>query len=408
MKKLFFVVAIIFTSFVLRGPIASVGSIVDLIGEELSLSKGELGFITTLPLLTFAVCSIMIPRISSKLGHLNTMTAGIVILGIGCALRIIDGYVVILLGTLLLGIGISAGNVLLPAIIKENAPTRIGIYTSTYLCGQNVAAFAGAAFSYPIAVSLTWRGSLTFWIFPACVAFVFWLLYMWRRRGAKEKLDAEAVSGGDARSKPEADSGGDIIVDKSDREGTRLTTSRLAWYITIIMGLQSVVYYSITAWLPVILQASISAEAAGYMASLFQLLALPAIFVTPMLVANTKNKAIMVVLAGLFYTSGVLLLFFIDNTIILILAIVLLSCGGGASFSWVVTMIAVITDGPEEASRLSGMSQSLGYVMAAIGPTLSGVIVDATGSWSAVLILLSVISALIAVFGYLTHGKTHL
>lgn len=54
-----------------------------------------------------------------------------------------------------------------------------------------------------------------------------------------------------------------------------------------------------------------------------------------------------------------------------------------------------------EASELSGMAQSIGYILAATGPTIFGGLHDLTGTWNAPLILLLIISVIILIAGTL-------
>ena len=77
-------------------------------------------------------------------------------------------------GTALLGVAIAAGNVLLPALVKRDLPTRIGPVTSLYV--TLMVAFAGIAstISVPLAddADLGWRGALAVWAVPAAVGLV--------------------------------------------------------------------------------------------------------------------------------------------------------------------------------------------------------------------------------------------
>ena len=66
------------TAISLRGPIASVGSLIESMEPDLGVSKGYLGFITTLPLLVFAASSVVIPKFANKIGHTRILTLGMI------------------------------------------------------------------------------------------------------------------------------------------------------------------------------------------------------------------------------------------------------------------------------------------------------------------------------------------
>ena len=54
-----------------------------------------------------------------------------------------------------------------------------------------------------------------------------------------------------------------------------------------------------------------------------------------------------------------------------------------------------------DSSSVSGIAQSIGYVVAATGPVAVGAIFDATSDWDPGLIFLMVVAATLLVLGYL-------
>jgi CP family cyanate transporter-like MFS transporter len=66
----------------------------------------------------------------------------------------------------------------------------------------------------------------------------------------------------------------------------------------------------------------------------------------------------------------------------------LLGLGQGASISLALILFALRTTDSTEATELSGMAQSVGYLLAAAGPFLFGVLHDLTQSWSLPLALI--------------------
>jgi CP family cyanate transporter-like MFS transporter len=78
---------------------------------------------------------------------------------------------------------------------------------------------------------------------------------------------------------------------------------------------------------------------------------------------------------------------------------VLLGLGQGASFSLALAFFALRSPDPGHAAALSGMAQSVGYLLAAAGPILFGVLRDATGAWKVPLALLLAITACLLIAG---------
>lgn len=58
-----------------------------------------------------------------------------------------------------------------------------------------------------------------------------------------------------------------------------------------------------------------------------------------------------------------------------------------------------------EAADLSGMAQSFGYLLAALGPVMIGVLQDVFHSWTMPFILLLIASAIIGIAGTLAGKK---
>ena len=126
-RKGLLLASVIGISFTLRAPITSIGPLAGLIHTDLGVSNGFVGFITTLPLIAFSVCSPFIPRISKRFGIGMTMMAGLICIVFGGIMRAYTGTAGLLVGTALIGVGISAANVLIPSIVKLKYPKKSGL-----------------------------------------------------------------------------------------------------------------------------------------------------------------------------------------------------------------------------------------------------------------------------------------
>ena len=69
-----------------------------------------------------------------------------------------------------------------------------------------------------------------------------------------------------------------------------------------------------------------------------------------------------------------------------VLWIVLAGLSGGSSLVIALALVGERTRSTADAGRLSGMAQSIGYLLAVIGPAGAGLLFDATGSWTAPLL----------------------
>lgn len=397
-------IAIVGISFSLRAPITSIGSLAGLIRDDLGVSNSFVGFITTLPLIIFAVCSPFVSKVSTRLGIGKTMMMGLLAIVAGGILRGYTGTVGLLIGTALIGVGISAANVLIPSIVKLKFPERIGIVTSLYITAMAVFASVGAGGSYPLAMTgLGWGTASAVWAGVALLAVFAW--FPQRKLGAHtETMEEPAEIAEPAR-----------MAEPAERKAVRSSASGsiwkspLAWYLTLFFGMQSLNFYSLTAWLPSMLQGyGMAPDTAGYMALWFQLVGTPSSFLAPILAARMRNQRTIVNGICISYFLGLVLLVTFHSTLAVLIALFFLANGGAASFSWIMAMFSLKSADAGEAISLAGMSQSVGYLLSAIGPTLCGVIFDAFGDWSLVFVLFFAMTAVMAAAGILASKKEKL
>ncbi len=385
-KTLLLLLGILFISFNLRAPITAVGSITNLIQKDLSLSSTMMGFITTIPLIAFAVVSPFVAKFSHRIGHNKTMLISLLLILFSELIRSYTGIFGLYLGTALIGIGIAIGNVLIPAIIKLNFSTRLGFVTSIYTSGMCIFAAVGAGISVPLAknLNLGWQNTLAVWFILTIITIFIWLPQL---------------------QKNQAGSG---IIKNCNGDGS-IWHSKLAWCVTLFMGIQSLLFYSLVAWLPSIIMAKgLTANFAGNMALLFQLMAIPATLPIPTLCDKFKDQRILVLIVCLIYAFGMIGLLLGNNGTILIPSVICLAIGMGGAISLSIAFISLRTVNSTRASELSGMSQSAGYLLAALGPIFTGFIYDIQASWTTPLIIFIIFIALLAFFGLFAGKNTQI
>ncbi len=374
------IIGIIFISFNLRAPITSVGSVVGMIKAEYTLSSGMAGFITTLPLLAFAVISPFVAKSSQKLGYGKLMAFGLLFILIGELVRSYTNLSGLFIGTIFLGIGIAIGNVLIPGIIKLKFSDKVGLMTSIYTSSMCIFAAVGAGVSIPLAkgLNLGWKNSLALWAVLAVITLLIWLPQLKVKRT--------------------------INVNNTITDGTNsksIWKSPVAWWVTLFMGTQSFLFYSLVAWLPtIIISTGMKDSFAGTMALTFQLIAIPATLIIPLLCDKFKNQRGLVSITCLLYISGMSLFLFSQTQMSIVLSVALMALGMGGSISLAIAFISLRSPNSVRAAELSGMSQSAGYLLAAVGPILMGVIYDISKSWSLPIIIFCGLIISLGFFGW--------
>ena len=351
------ILGVVLISINLRTSIASVGPLIPFIREDLGISNGAAGFLTTLSLITFAIFSLFAPSLGKKLGHGKAIFLGILLLALGVVIRVQGGIALLYLGTALTGIGIVTANVLMIPFFKARIPEKIGLMTALLSTGMSLFAAIASGISVPLAEGLGWgwRGALLSWVGLMVLALIAWIPQL---SPPKSKDNAEAL------------------------EGKNVWKSRLAWQITGFMGTQSVMYFTMITWLPDLLIArGMTPVNAGMALFYMQLISLIGTFFTPNLLLRLPQQSGVVIAVGIGYLLGYSALF-IHNELLTFAALTVIGIGSGASLSIAYTLISMRTAEALTTSRLSGMVQSAGYVLAAFGPLVFGICLDVFGNWN--------------------------
>jgi CP family cyanate transporter-like MFS transporter len=359
----------------LRPPITSVGPLVGDIRADTGMSSAAAGLVTTLPLLAFAGVSPWAARIARRIGIERALQAALVVLVGGVLVRSAGAVPALLFGTAVLGSGIAVANVLIPALIKQDFSERVGPMTSGYLTTMVGMAGVAGGISVPLAdAGLGWRGALAIWALLGVLAFVVW----WPIARRAHHVPPEEA-----------------------RAPVRLRRSALAWQVTLFMGLQSLLFYCLIAWLPTLLEDDgLSRTTAGGMYALLQISSLAATISVPVLAARRASQRRLVLVGSVSCLVGFAGLL-ADGGTLALLWTCFLGIGTGACFALALSFFALRSPDARHAGALSGMAQSIGYALAAGGPILIGFLHDQTDAWDASLVVLLGVSVAALGFGLL-------
>lgn len=375
----FMIAGIIFIAANLRAPLTSVGPLVGLIRENVHISNTLAGLITTVPLIAFALLSPFVPKLGRRYGVERIMLISLILLVIGIAVRSLSGAVTLFVGTAVLGFAITICNVLLPSLIKREFPLQMGTMTGVYSVSMNLSGAIASGISVPLAVGagLNWQGALGVWGILSVISIFFWAPQL--KAPAKSAAVASSSAGNDHH--------------------VNIWRSPLAWQVTLFMGLQSTIFYVLVAWLPEILKdQGISSSQSGWFLSIMIIASLPLSFIVPVIAGRMRNQRLLVVITTFLLLTGTLGLLYGSIHLVLFWTIIL-GIGTGFAFGLSMMFFGLRTRSAHQAAELSGMAQSIGYLLAAMGPALIGYLHDATHSWSVPFLILAGASALLGIIG---------
>ncbi|HEY2600633.1 MAG TPA: MFS transporter [Thermoleophilaceae bacterium] len=371
------VFAVLATALNLRLAVASVPPLIDELRDAVPLSGTAAGALTTLPVVCMAAGATLVPRLSRRMGHELPLVLVGVAMAAGMLVRVAPSVVALYAGTTIAGIGVAFGNVLVPSLVKRDFHERAGFMTGLYTMAISASAGIAAGLTVPIedAIGHGWRPALAVWALPALIAGLIWIPFA--RHPA-------AVA--DRRS-------------TTPRESSNLLHDRLAWRVTLFMGVQSLMFYSLLSWLPSILQDSgMSKGTSGAYLSIFTLLGIPVCFVVPLIAARMRDQRALVVASVLFLLGGLIGLIASPGSAAIVWTL-LAGVSQAATLALAFLFFVLRSRSQAEAAELSSMAQSIGYAVAALGPLIIGGLHEATGSWTWPLVFLLVLLVPETVFG---------
>ena len=371
----------------LRGPIVAIAPVIGQIRDELQLSAATAGLLTSIPVLCFALATPVAAALIARAGPERAVLISLTGILVGTLIRSQGGFAVAVVGTVVIGVAITIGNVVVPVVVRRDFPAaRVGIVTGVYTATLNVGAMLTSLGTAPLADWLGWRAAITAWAVLIIVAIIVWgQAAGWRRSVLGERLSA-----GDSRP-------ANVPHSASWRSLT-------AWLLMLAFGGQAFSYYGITTWLPTILHdlQGLDARSAGASSAVFQILAVVGALGVPLLAGRWRPGSVVALIGVLWLAMPVGLL--VDPSLWPLWSVI-----GGAAQGGGITIVFIIivrmSRSDDQARGMSAFVQGGGYLLAATGPSIVGAVHEASDGWSAPLLVVSgSVLALIA-FGLIAAAR---
>lgn len=385
----FIATAIVMLAVNMRMPIIGFGNLLPFIGQELTLSLQMTGIFGAIPMIAFGASSVFAPKLSAKIGLEKTLAYVAGLLFVSMILRVTGGVSVLLIGTIVLSLAISVSNVIIPAVIKKYAKQRIAQLTALYSMTLSVCAGVGSALMIPITQASNWRVGLSAFAVFSLVAMVFWVVIL---RTSQQDTIASNQKNSTQQHNLQA-------ISKN------FWISLVAWSISLFMGLQSLLYYTLATFLPTWLVArGMTDTHTGVVVMVLQTVAVPStLFLSFWLKRNfcLQTIAIIACLSNMFGVLG----FGFGSLDWVYLWAVLTGFGCGVAFTLSLTLFGLKTQNPSDTAKLSGMAQSVGYGVAFFGPMMTGMLYEWLQNWQSISIILAVIMATKAIFAWIATSE---
>ncbi|MGW8567881.1 MFS transporter [Isoptericola sp. NPDC055881] len=389
--------ALLLVALNLRAPITSLPPVVDQVAAGLGLTPTGAGLLTSVPVLCFALCTPLASVLVARLGPELALGASLAGILAGTVLRSAGTVPAALVGTAVLGVAISVGNVAVPVVITRDFRRRAAAVTGAYSATMNLGSTFTTMLTVPLAAAFGWQWALAGWGVLAVLALAAWVP-AGRALVAQGRAGVPAAA---ARVRPPSARTELAALDPATRRSVR----RLAVLLSVAFAGQASGYYAVTAWLPEILhdRLGMTAAGAGGAAGPFQLCAVAGSFLVP--VGLARGLSVRQVAAGLSLMWLSLPVGLLVAPDLWLLWVGVAGAAQGGNFTAIFTLVAQRSPGVAVARRTSAVVQTAGYACAALAPTTMGAVHEATGGWTAPLLVVTGVLAVMAAAMWVASGR---
>jgi CP family cyanate transporter-like MFS transporter len=373
-KQVLVLIGILVVAVNLRLAIASVSPVLEQMRSDLGLGYAAISLLTTIPTLCMGIFAFATPLLARRLGRERTVFWATVLIGVATVARLWSAHVVVLFATtVVVGIGISVAQTLLPELVSEYFAARAGFVTGLYSTCLIIGAGIATGLTAPLVNALgSWPAALAAWSVVAVIAAVVWTPVM---RGARSTPDPE----------------------------TTTTPSRIpwrhpwVWAFALFFAGQIVLFFSMLTWLaPLYVGLGWSPKRAGFLLTV----AIGGEIIGSLCVSWFTDRfpdrrpilAVMYLVSAVSLTAVAFIPLFAPW-----FWVALMGFGIGGGFSLGLTLPVDYAPTPDTAGQLSAMVLGIGYFVGAFGPFVIGWVRSLTGSYQLPFLSLAVLSAMMLV-----------
>ena len=338
----------------LRLTILAVPPVIPLIHDDLRLSATQVGILTGLPSMLFALAAVPGSLLIARLGVRTALVVGLSLTALGGALRgVLPDVAWLYAMTIAMGAGVAIMQVTMPPAVRTWLPDRIGFATAVYTNGLLIGEILPVALMLPLVLPLvhnSWQWGFVVWSVPVAIIAVVVLL-------AAPRVPPSAAV---ARRRWWPD-----------------WNSHLIWRLGIMLGTINASYFATNAFIPDYLRSNGQGEWISAALTAMNLGQLPASFILLAVAGRLERKAWPYVVCGVLCFIATLGIVFATGA--WMVASAALQGFAAAAILILVLALPPLLSPPDDVHRVTAAMFTISYSCAVIVPVISGVLWDLSG-----------------------------
>ena len=391
------IVYVLFTlvGFNLRSVILGIPPVLPLIQHDLGLSYAATGLLTALPVLMLGVGAWPAGLLAERIGGRACVSIGLALLGAGALLRALwPSAVSLFLFTLLLSLGITLSQTAMPVLARRWFPTQIGfvsaLFTDGLIIGESVAAGATA----PIMVQLlgrdAWSATFVLWGIPVLGLLALWL---WLTPSQPARASVQSSLTTDT-----------TVATTSGSSHPPVKRTRVnAWHLGIMLGAGSLIYFGMNGWIASYNQAIHYAGMTSLALATLNTAQLPVCLALTFVAERLAGRRWPFIVSGV--VCAVAIVGWVLTPAMLEPFWATLLGGSSALVFTLGIALPPLLASQEEVGHLAGLTLSLTYCVAFVGPFIGGALWDLLGVPAVAFLPVTLASVTLIVLGALLPSR---
>ncbi|TMD69387.1 MAG: MFS transporter [Chloroflexi bacterium] len=361
-RKIIVCILLTLVGFNLRSVILGIPPILPLIQHDLRLNYTTAGLLTALPLLVLAAAAWPSGLLAERIGARACVSIGLALLGGGALMRALWPIAsLLLLFTLLMSLGIALAQTAVPVLARRWFPAQIGFVSALFSDGLIFGEAVAAGITVPVMVHFwggdAWTATLILWSIPVIALLMLWL---WLAPPAPGRsFSPEGIT---------------TQAAVKDNTSTVQRTRVNALHLGFMIGAGSLIYFGMNAWIASYNQAIHYAYLTSAALTILNVSQLPSSLGVTFFAQRLAGRRWPFVATGAVCFVAITGWVFMPAPLQLLWAALL----GGSSAVVFTLGIALppLLARPGEVARLTGITISLTYAVAFVGPLIGGQLWD--------------------------------